>query len=242
MSHGTSFRSVSGRHWKPCCGGPGRADHSRIDLPAGDPILATIAAAPSSPGQRWAAHLELGDPPAVFVGRARGGGASNSGLIRLRAGREEAGRATTTTRHVRCGGGRRQIGPLRVSLRRSREDIARTIADEILVAPRIVDLLTMGRVTGASLGDVLDCRRDVALAASRRWPGGPGGGSHPVRERARLTGVRSATFRVRSATPWDSTSCRNSQCGVIPGTVRTSWSPASWSATGWASSLPGRCS
>lgn len=91
---------------------------------------------------------------------------------------EECGtRYDESTACPHCGAGRTQISPLSLDLRRSQpdhdvhtttlrrgRDVARSIADEIVVSDRFVALLRAAAATGVDLRSVLRCRTDRPIA------------------------------------------------------------------------------
>ena len=68
-----------------------------------------------------------------------------------------------------CGSGAKQISPLFLDWKRipKSKDIARTIAGEIVVSKRIVDLFDRRSITGANFGSV--CHRPASSAESKEW-------------------------------------------------------------------------
>jgi hypothetical protein len=85
------------------------------------------------------------------------------------AGEERGTKYDEASACSRCGAGAQQIGPLILDLKRipKGKDIAKTIAGEIVVSQRVVELLERHRITGVALNPV---RMSAASSAeSRDW-------------------------------------------------------------------------
>ena len=68
-----------------------------------------------------------------------------------------------------CGAGRRQVSTLRLDVGTipAGKDIARSIANEVVVSDRLAGLIAANQLSGAELRPVLDCQGDGAV--SERW-------------------------------------------------------------------------
>jgi hypothetical protein len=84
------------------------------------------------------------------------------------AGEDCGTRYDESTACRRCGSGAARIGPLRVDTKRIRKlnDFAATIADEVVVSRRAVELFEKHRITGAEFAPV---RKKKSSAESEDW-------------------------------------------------------------------------